>query len=729
MPQRDAAEEERSMRTKLRVYLWGGIAVLVAGISVLYWMGSLFTELDMVTARRVLYKPPRYYSDISTLAPGQRLARAELAGRLRERGYREQSQGELTEGMFAPHGSGALDVFLRSFIAPDGRSIAGLYRFYFSGATLVTIERFPAERIAGGVMFEPLQLGDTRAGGAELRPWVRLETVPEVLRAAVIDAEDRRFYAHPGIDPIGIARAFVVNLTQGGVRQGGSTLTQQLVRNAFLTQKRTLARKVSEAALALIIELRYDKNRIFELYLNQIYLGNNGIHPVYGVEDASRSYFGKPVSALTVSECATIAGMIPAPARRNPRADPVAARTHRDQVIRMLERRGRITAAQTTQALEEPLAVLPLEGQGIGGYYVDEVRRQIEHTFSPAVVDGGGLIVYTAMDPEMQKAAERALASQPHQGAVVALDAYTGYVRALVGGRDFAVSQFNRATMARRSPGSAFKPIIYAAALEEKLFTPDDLLEDKPVTIMSGGQPWRPRNYDNTYQGTVSFRDALVFSRNIPSIHVLQAVGEGRVATFARLMGVRSTMTIVPSMALGTSEVTPLEMTAAYAPFANGGSAVTPIMVRWVTDSTGRVLTHTEPTLTPALSEKTAAVMTGLLREVVDRGTGRGVRALGYAGPAAGKTGTSDYFHDAWFIGYSPSVLCGVWLGSDMPSDLGASAAEIAVPVWVAFIQQAPDGTATRAFGRRYPPGIRGAVLKLFRRLTGARGRGPDLTE
>lgn len=702
---------------------------LVACVAGLYWAASLFTQLEMVTARRVLYKPPRYYSDISTITPGQRLAREELAERLHARGYRAEPHGDLTVGAFRQHGPGALDVFFRAFIAPDGRSIAGLYRFYFDGATLVSIERFPAERITESIILEPLELGDTRGGGAELSPWVRLETVPAALRTAVIDAEDRRFYVHPGIDPIGIVRAFIVNLAHGGVRQGGSTLTQQLVRNAFLTQKRTLARKVSEAALALIIELRYDKDRIFELYLNQIYLGNNGLHTVYGVADASRSYFGKPVSALTVSECAAIAGMIPAPARRNPRADLSASRSHRDLVIRMLEKRGRIPAAQAAQALREPLTVAPLGGQGIGSYYVDEARRRMMHAFSPAALDAGGLNVYTAMDPDMQKAAEQALVSQPHQGAVVALDAYTGYVRALVGGRNFASSQFNRATMARRSPGSAFKPIFFAAALERKVFTPDDQLEDKPVTIMAGGQAWRPRNYDNTYQGTVSFRDALVFSRNIPAIHVLQAVGMPQVTSFARLMGVRSTMTIVPSLALGTSEVTPLEMTAAYAPFANGGSAVDPILVRWVTDGAGRVLAHTEPALTPVLSEKTAAVMTDLLQDVVDRGTGRGVRALGYTGPAAGKTGTSDYFHDAWFIGYTPSVLCGVWLGSDMPSDLGASAAEIAVPVWVAFMKEVPGTAGARAFGRQYPSGIRGTFLKLFRRLTGARGRAPDLTE
>jgi penicillin-binding protein 1A len=291
-------------------------------------------------------------------------------------------------------------------------------------------------------------------------------------------------------------------------------------------------------------------------------------------------------------------------------------------------------------------------------------------------------------------------------------------VRALAGGRDFGSSPFNRAVLAKRSPGSALKPLIFAAGLELGYFKTDSMLEDKPIKIISGGKVWKPQNYDRKYLGPITYRDALVFSRNIPAIEVLQKIGPAQFAEFAGKMGIESGMTLVPSLALGTSEVTPLEMTASYAPLANGGNSVEPIFVHWVTDLSGRVIKENKPELVQVISSATASQMTGLLQDAVDRGTGRNVRKLGYAGFAAGKTGTSDYFNDAWFIGYTSEILCGVWLGNDKPTSLGNTASELAVPVWTEFVKSIPvvppPAAAVSEPVKKSSGGIKGFFKRLF---------------
>lgn len=706
---------------KMRLFFWGGAAAAAGALALSYWLIALFNQLDMVTAARVLNKPVRYYSDISALKTGRPLTLAAFEARLLDRGYKKQIEGELKEGAYRIFSGEpslgpdeGVEVFFRAFIAPDGRATAGLYRFVFSRGVIAAIEQFPSGKVKKEVMLEPMLLGDTRSGGVEIRPWASLNSVPRWLKEAVLDSEDRRFYSHHGVDPIGIARAFFVNITKLGVRQGGSTLTQQLVRNAFLSQKRTYSRKITEALIALIIELRYTKEQILELYLNQIYLGKNGYRAVYGVEDASLSYFGKHVSRLSLAECALIAGLIPSPTRSNPRSNPALALERRNNTIKALFKNKRISFDEAQEAFSESPAYAPAASSGIGSYYIDYVRQLLEQEYGIDVLEARGYRVYTALDPELEAAAEKALAAQEYEGAVVALDAYTGFVRALAGGRDFGRTPFNRAVLAKRSPGSAFKPLIFAAGLEYEYFKEDSLLQDKPVRVRTAGKDWQPQNYDGKYLGSVTYRDALVFSRNIPAVEVLQAVGAGRVSEFAAKMGIQSTMTIVPSLALGTSGVTPLEMTAAYAPFANGGSRVKPVFIRWITDPSGRIIKENKPELTEVISAKTAGLITDILKEAVDRGTGRNVRKLGYAGPAAGKTGTSDYFYDAWFIGYTPDILCGVWLGNDQPSSLGNAASETAVPVWTGFVKSIVAPQENAVFGRRYPPGIKGFFQKLF---------------
>lgn len=696
-----------------RIIVWSAVFVGSAVLALAYWVLFLFSQLDAVTAQRTLGRPARYFSDISALKEGSPLSMGSFELRLRERGY-SKSKGEIpSEGQYMIS-DGSVQVFLRPFYSPEGTAVAGLYDVSFASGTIARIEQYPQGKRQGELILEPVPLGDTRMGGPENRPWARLDDIPSYLKTAVLECEDRRFYSHPGVDVFGIFRAVWVNTAKGGVYQGGSTLTQQLVRNAFLTQKRTLYRKITEAFLALLVEFRYDKNRIFELYLNQIYLGQYGLHVVYGVEDAAQSYFGRRVSELTLSECALIVGMIPSPNRSNPHLNPRQALERRNHVLKLLLRNSRVSQREAAAAFAEKISFTPLTYKGIGSYYIDWVRQALESEYGAAALEMKGLSIYTALDPEIEKAAESALAGSPVEGALVALDANTGYVKALVGGTDFGRAPFNRAVLAKRSPGSAFKPVIYAAGLEYGLFKPDSVVEDTPLKLKLNGSEWEPQNFDGRFLGKLTYKDALVFSRNIPAVRVLDAVGMARVAELARRFGIESGMNIVPSLALGTSEVTPLEMTAAYAPFANGGDAVKPVFIRWVVDEKGKVLKENKPARTRVISEKTAAEITSMLREAIDRGTGQNVRKSGFAGPAAGKTGTSDYFHDAWFIGFTPELLCGVWLGNDMPSSLGNSASVVAIPVWAEFMKNVPAGRPDAVFGKQRQGGIKGFFLRLF---------------
>ena len=689
--------------------------MLIAAGALVYWTLSLFNQMDEVTAQRVLRRPAEYYSDISVLRTGQAMSVGRLGARLKGRGYKQVKETELSEGQFSMQGDFELNVFFRHFDSPDGRAVSGAYIFAFGNGKITRITRMPEGVNWKEIVLEPMRLGDLHSGGLEHSPWVRLEKVPDILKTAILDSEDRRFYSHSGIDVLGILRAVWVNTINSGVRQGGSTITQQLVRNAFLTQKRTLSRKLTEAMLALLIETRYGKEQIFELYLNQIYLGQSGLHVIYGVEDASLSYFGKHVSALNLPECAMLAGIIPSPGRYNPRLNFKQALERRNHTLDLLVKNGRITQEDERISEREFIVLAPVSSQNIGSYYIDWVRQLMEQQYGNNVLESQGYKIYTALDPELEIAAEKTISTRKLEGAIVAMDQYTGYVRALVGGRDFGKEPFNRAVLAKRSPGSAFKPIIYAAGLEYNIFKPDSMLEDKPIKITVHNQAWEPKNYDGKYLGAVTYKDALVFSRNIPAIEVLEKIGAGRVADFAATMGIQSKMTIVPSLALGTSEVTPLEMTAAYAPLANGGFAVKPIFVLWITDNKGRAVAENKPEIKRAITQKTASQVTEMLEEVIGRGTGRNARLLGLTGPAAGKTGTSDYFKDAWFIGYNPEILCGVWMGNDQPSSLGKAAAEIALPVWVDFMKNVTEKNPSARMGKPLMPGgVRGFFIKLF---------------
>ncbi len=563
----------------------------------------------------------------------------------------------------------------------------------------------------------------------ENRSPVPLRSIPRNLVNATLSTEDRNFFTHWGVDLWGIARAAVTDLLHRRRAQGGSTITQQLARNLFLTHERTFTRKLKEVALAIELERNYSKEQILEMYFNQIYFGEGA----YGVEAASKTYFSKPLSELSLSQCALLAGIPANPSLYSPRRRPKAAEARRGKVLRNMLATKAITQVQYERALHDPLGVTPLRyDNDRAAYFVEMVRLYLDDKYGSNAVYEGGLKVYTTLDMDLQQLAERSVekdleglesdlrlkvtlasftaaaeagststGSTPYlQGALVALDPRNGYVRALVGGRNWSQSNFNRATQALRQPGSAFKPFVYTAAMDNG-FRPTDIIIDEPVSFPGGdGKPYEPANYDHTYRGPVTLRYALQQSINVPAVKLLRKVGVSLVASYARRMGIKTKLGQNLSLALGSSEVTLMELCSAYAVLADRGVRNEPLYVLKVEDRNGNVLERNAPRPFEVLSEGTAATMTSMLQSVMDHGTGYGARARGFTAPAAGKTGTMDDYMDAWFVGYVPSLVCGVWVGYDEKKTIGRgmTGSRAALPIWTDFMMGATRGTPPESF-------------------------------
>ncbi len=525
---------------------------------------------------------------------------------------------------------------------------------------------------------------------------VPLWHIPRRVRQAFIAVEDRRFYEHDGIDWRAVGRALWRNATSLGIREGSSTITMQLARSAFLgghNGDRSLGRKLIELRLAPRIDEALSKDEILELYLNLVYLGDG----TYGVEAASRHYFGKSVSRLSLAEAATLAALPRAPSVYEPRRHPDRARERRSLVLALMAREGFISKSRAREAEDERLRVARLGWSPATGwsYAVELVRAFVDSTLD---VDHrhGEITVRTTFDAEAQRVAERAVRDRAAainrgvQGAMVALDPASGEILALVGGSGRAVGGFNRALAARRQPGSAFKPFVYAAAVEAGL-TAATPVDDSPVEVVEGGRRWRPANHGNEYSGVLPLRLALARSANSATVRVSQYVGLQRVASVARRLGIASPVRAVPSLALGALEVTPLELVAAYASFANGGFRVEPHFVTSI-EAGGRTLWQGNPKPpVPVLDPRDAFLVTSMLRSAVDEGTGYFIRELGVYHPVAGKTGTTNNGADVWFVGYTPTILAGFWFGYDAPRSLGggASGGRLAAPAWASFYRKA----------------------------------------
>ncbi|MBW1778443.1 MAG: PBP1A family penicillin-binding protein [Deltaproteobacteria bacterium] len=537
----------------------------------------------------------------------------------------------------------------------------------------------------------------------EKRNPVPLHRIPETLKSAIFATEDRQFYDHIGVDLKGILRAVVRNIVAGEFVEGASTLTQQLAKTLFLTSKKSLSRKIKEAVLAVQIERRFSKDEILELYLNQVYLGSGA----YGVEAAARIYFGKPVESLNLAECALIAGLPKAPSRFSPRVHPEAARKRRNVVLKQMRELGIITETDFRHALQAPVVCKNTVHEiRRAPYFVEYVQKHLERQLGADLLYKGGLIIKTSLSMPLQAAAEsavenglsaledrmvRARIENPDpQGALVAIDVSSGAILAMVGGKDFTESPYNRVTSAKRQPGSAFKPFVYACAVENG-FLQNQMLLDTPLVFRGGhdGGEWRPKNFSRGFQGEMTMRKALAVSENIPTIRLIERVGPACVARFARAAGIQSPLAPNLSLALGTSEVTLLELTAAYGVFANKGEWVQPECLAEVQSADGRILWAPNPQKRGVMRPMGAAIITDMLRAVIEEGTGKRARALGR--PVAGKTGTTDDCRDALFIGYTPFLLTGVWVGQDLPRSLGKgeTGAKAALPIWIDFMEAA----------------------------------------
>jgi penicillin-binding protein 1B len=524
--------------------------------------------------------------------------------------------------------------------------------------------------------------------------------LPPVLVNAIVAIEDRRFFKHSGLDVRGIARAFVNWIGNGRFQfhQGGSTITQQLVKNTYLTPEKTLRRKFNEAMIAVALEQRLSKEDIFALYCNEIYLGQREGLGVRGVAQAAKVYFGKELKDLTLEEAATIAGMIQSPARYAPDRHPESAKQRRDQVLAAMRAIGFIDQASKELATAAPVMVAPSANTNnqFAPYYVDAVNRAVEKVQLGTESDSEqNTRIQTTIDPDLQAAAERALRHQLEllqkggkkpQGALVALDVHTGHVLAMVGGANYAESQLNRATDAKRQPGSVFKPFVYATAFESGL-SPLSLYRDEPQTFEYGRATYSPANYGRAYSmHQVSLRDALVRSLNTVTVDVAMRTGLARISSTAARFGLTPPAVAYPSLALGTTEATPLQMAAAYAAFANGGMKVEPVLIEGASDSTRNYLIDTTPERTAVIKTTTAYMITDMLQDVINRGTARRARGSLKGVAIAGKTGTS---RDGWFVGYTPNLVCAVWIGYDDNKQLGLTGAEAALPAWIDFMKEA----------------------------------------
>jgi len=526
--------------------------------------------------------------------------------------------------------------------------------------------------------------------GGEVIP---LKDLPGYVPKAFIAIEDRRFYEHFGVDPFGIARAGLANVLHRGISQGGSTITQQLAKNLFLTQERTVHRKLQEVLLALWLERKFSKTQILELYLNRVYFGSGA----YGIEQASQRYFGKPAKQMSLAEAAMLAGLVRSPSRLAPTRNFAAAERRAQVVLKTMAELGFVTDANEHTALAHPPRIIAWAGNGSVNYVADWVMDAINDVLGHVDED---IVVRTTIDSGLQGSAEQSLADElmrkgakfgVSQGALVSMTP-DGAVRALIGGKNYADSQFNRAVAAKRQPGSAFKPFVYLTALESGL-TPDTVREDKPIAIKN----WKPENYKHEYYGPVTLTQALALSLNTVSVRLTMEVGPQAVIRTAHRLGIASPLEPNASIALGTSEVSVLELVGAYATFANGGNSVAAYVIERINDSKGKLLyAHSDQSLGRVVDAGYVAEMNAMMQQTLLIGTAKHASLPGWQ--AAGKTGTSQDFRDSWFIGYTAHLVTGVWMGNDDGTPTKhVTGGSLPVDVWSRYMRDAHQGVPVAA--------------------------------
>lgn len=635
-----------------------------------------------LTGRPGLYAAPR------VLQAGQKFSVEKLLTTLRRAGYIETTASNVWSGSFTANGA---VVEIRP--SNMGRNQPRVVRVKFEGEQIaelngdgMTLESFT---------LEPEILSNDLSSKAGKREILAYNEIPPVLVQAILSIEDRRFFEHSGLDITGLARALVRNVSDERTAQGGSTITQQLVKNTYLTPEKTFRRKYAEAMFSLALERRLSKHDIFALYCNEIYLGQRGAASIRGVKEAARVFYGKELDQISLSDAATLAGLIQSPARYSPVHHPEAAQTRRNIVLTAMHQNGWITNDQLSAASAEPVMLAPDRSldNSLAPYFVDYVNRIARSEFETS---GDVQRIYTTIDLELQQLAEQALKRQMDrldkayagrdvkpQAALVALDPHTGSVLAMVGGRSYGESQLNRATDARRQPGSTFKPFVYAAALEDGMSPLRTFMDAPREFVYDRNKTYRPANYGGGYSmREVTMRTGLVKSLNVVTVDVALHTGLARIANLATQFGLPKPDRY-PALALGTKEVTPLQLAAAYAVFVNGGLRVEPKVIASLSEPPG---THDLPLTDQVINATTSYMITNMLAAVIERGTARKARSAVPGTAIAGKTGTS---RDGWFVGYSPNLVCAVWIGFDDNAQLGLTGAQAALPAWSEFMKEA----------------------------------------
>jgi penicillin-binding protein 1B len=710
------------------VRIAAGVLLLASFVGGFLAARTLFRLDRIVVSRfegRVFQVPSRVLSAPTILYPGLDWQHIDLRGALVRLGYRAvQGERALQPGRYLWKGQ-EIRIYLRAFDHPSRSEPARDIAIHAGGSKIDRIVDARSGRELGAVLLEPELVGSYYGLDREQRELVRIDDVPPFMIDAVIAVEDQRFRSHPGVDLRRILGALVVNLRSGGIRQGGSTLTQQLVKNFFLTPERSLRRKAQEAAMALIVEARYGKEEILESYLNEIYLGQRGATAIHGVGEASRFYFGKSARNLGVAESALLAAIIQSPNGISPYRSPEAAVARRNLVLSLMREQGRIDEREHELARSEPLRLAAITPEPREArYFLDALRRQLPEFYGEEALASEGMRIYSTLDLRLQKIAAASLREglanleQRHpslvaddrsvQGCLIALRPQTGEVLALVGGRDYSESQFDRCVQARRPAGSIFKPFVFAAALEPSgggpAVTLAQHLDDGPLSVETPTGTWQPANYEHEFHGDVTVREALERSLNVATARLGQEIGIQRVSEMARRLGISSPLPEVPSLAIGSADVAPIDVARAYATIANGGIRPEIRTFEDLVGEDGRALERQSLEFERVLDAGTAYLVTSLLEGVVDRGTARRVRAEGLTGAIAGKTGTSDDEHDAWLAGFTPELVVVVWVGFDEPRSLGIPASRAALPIWVDFVREVLGGHARGAF--LPPPGV-----------------------
>ncbi|MBN1930402.1 MAG: PBP1A family penicillin-binding protein [Desulfobacterales bacterium] len=696
-----------------------GILIFVLGCLILYG-GYLSIQIENRFSSRRWSIPSKVFSDITLLYPGQFINLNLFNEMLQRLEYQEVPHQPKRKGELHTSKT-SIDIFLHDIKTPSLNREGFPVQIRFNQNQIESIIRTDKKESIPILELEPEEIVLFFGPERERRQLVSIDQLPKHLIFAVLAAEDARFYRHYGVDPFAILRAFYTNLIHGAIRQGGSTITQQLTKNYFLTPEKTISRKLNELMIALIIEAMYTKDTILEIYLNEIYLGQKGSVSINGIGEAAYFYFGKPVSELSTVESATIAGLIRGPNHYSPYADKTRCLKRRNQVLSAMHRNGWISAEELQLDLSLPVnpAGFTLHGRK-APYFIDYLTKQLENLYPAETLYSQGLSIYTTLDTQVQTAAEKALEKglirleksnsalkredplKQLQGAIIVMQPKTGDILAMVGGRNYNESQFNRIAQARRQPGSLFKPFVYVTALDQ--FTPASILSNAPQSYEINGKLWQPQNFEITTEEHVRLRTALKKSYNLATIDLAMQIGLNRIVKTATEYHFSTPLQPYPSLALGAFEMIPIEIARAYCVFAADGVQTYPLSLKSVSDENGKIIQRKHMKIERLISPAKAFLMNSMLESVVTEGTAQSLKNRGIAWPLAGKTGTTNNYRDAWFVGYTPDILALVWVGFDNGDPVFATGSAAALPIWADLITAIPHCISKDGFNM--PTGV-----------------------